>query len=87
MVHYQSDLVASLGNQALLCQGVFHAPKHIRVFQGPDGAVKKKIFDKLSCILPRDRKIYEQWVRSQSQSLLWYLSIAGNYLSKVDTWI
>ena len=85
VVNHWTALVVYLRSRVLLCQEVLHAPKHVHVFQGPDGAVRRKIFDTLSRTLPRDRKKEEQ-VEYQSKGPLQYLSIPGNRLSEVEAW-
>ena len=47
MVYHWTALVVYLRSRVLLCQEVLHAPKHVHVFQCPDGAVRRKIFDTL----------------------------------------
>ena len=83
MVHLRTAHVVYLRGRALLCREASHALKHVHVFLGADSAVRRKIVDTLSRILPRDRKKEEQ-VRYQSQAPFQYLNISGNRGGSLD---
>ena len=82
MGYHWTALVVYLRSRVLFCQEVLHAPKHVHVFQGPDGAVGRKIFDTVSRTLPRERK-KEGQVGYQSRGPPQY---PGNRLSEMEAW-
>ena len=44
MLYHRTAPVVCLRSRALLCQEVSHSLKHVRVFQDPNGAVRREIF-------------------------------------------